>query len=276
MSQTPHPDRRGAPTSWDQLIRDGFGDDLRARATDWAFGLGPALEALGISLFQVSANTDFSLLDYGCGRGGLAIYAKTRLQVGRVCGVDTSPTAIALARARSREVRFEVIDAEGPLPYPPGFFDGCLLCFVLCTMATPEEQLRVLRHLHRILKPGGRLAILANAPTAAGRRYATVQVEATSHDAPPGSEVGVRLFDLGETHPYLEFTDYAWPPDHYLRLTTLAGFDSGLLVQPTWNSVRRWVEEQLLLPAKTFPREREQPPFVLYRCSKPRPASTST
>jgi ubiquinone/menaquinone biosynthesis C-methylase UbiE len=100
-------------------------------------------------------------LDVGCGTGFLSLELSRRGH--RVVGVDLAPTMLELAgqkaQAQGLAVRFEAADAEN-LPYPAGSFDLVISRHVLWTL--PHPQAAVDDWL-RVLRPGGRLAIIDGA-----------------------------------------------------------------------------------------------------------------
>ena len=101
-----------------------------------------------------------SVLDIGCGTGGLAMAAARQVGAsGKVCGIDPSAEMIDRARAKARraslEIAFEVAWAQA-LPFPDASFDVVLSTVMLhhIPRAGREEALREVR---RVLVPGGRL-----------------------------------------------------------------------------------------------------------------------
>ena len=99
------------------------------------------------------------VLDVGSGPG---LFADEMAQMvgptGCVRGVDISEPMIALARARCGDkpwVDFQVADAAS-LPFEDGGFDACVSVQVLEFVADVDAALR---EFHRVLKPGGRLAV---------------------------------------------------------------------------------------------------------------------
>jgi ubiquinone/menaquinone biosynthesis C-methylase UbiE len=100
-------------------------------------------------------------LDVGCGTGFLSLELSRRGH--RVVGVDLAPTMLELAgqkaKAQGPAVRLEAADAEN-LPYPAGSFDLVISRHVLWTL--PHPQAAVDDWL-RVLRPGGRLAIIDGA-----------------------------------------------------------------------------------------------------------------
>ena len=101
-----------------------------------------------------------AVLDAGCGVGGAACWLAEH-RGARVTGVTLVPEqveqarAIAAARGLGDRVQFEVAD-YAHLPYADGAFDVVWMQESLCH--APDKR-AVYRELHRVLKPGGRLAI---------------------------------------------------------------------------------------------------------------------
>ncbi len=103
-----------------------------------------------------------SALDVCCGTGDLAFELAGRVgPEGSVVGCDFSEQMLDLARAKAADrsvatVRFEWADAL-ELPYEDGSFDAVTVGFGVRNLA---ELDRGLAEMARVLRPGGRLAIL--------------------------------------------------------------------------------------------------------------------
>ncbi len=94
------------------------------------------------------------VLDLCCGTGDLALAASAA--GGRVTGLDFSEPMLQRARAKSSEVEWVSGDALA-LPFADGSFDVATVGFGVRNLADLERGLAELR---RVLRPGGRLAIL--------------------------------------------------------------------------------------------------------------------
>jgi demethylmenaquinone methyltransferase/2-methoxy-6-polyprenyl-1,4-benzoquinol methylase len=95
------------------------------------------------------------VLDAACGTGDLAI-ADLRAGAGRVTGLDFSERM--LERARKKDARIEWLQGDMlALPFADGTFDAATVGFGVRNVADLELGLRELR---RVLRPGGRLAVL--------------------------------------------------------------------------------------------------------------------
>jgi demethylmenaquinone methyltransferase/2-methoxy-6-polyprenyl-1,4-benzoquinol methylase len=95
-----------------------------------------------------------AVLDAACGTGDLAI-ADLKAGAGKVTGLDFSEQMLAQARKKAPLdwVQGDLL----ALPFADGTFDAATVGFGVRNVADLEQGLRELR---RVLKPGGRLAIL--------------------------------------------------------------------------------------------------------------------
>ncbi|MBT6095800.1 MAG: methyltransferase domain-containing protein [Rhodospirillaceae bacterium] len=111
------------------------------------------LDALGLCTGEHAA-------DMGCGPGFLvAEMAGMVGPEGRAVGIDTSPDMLALATNRTDNLpQVEVVDADLlHLPFEDGAFDA-LACTQLLLFI--KDIQRALAEMRRVLKPGGRIAII--------------------------------------------------------------------------------------------------------------------
>jgi demethylmenaquinone methyltransferase/2-methoxy-6-polyprenyl-1,4-benzoquinol methylase len=102
-------------------------------------------------------------LDVCCGTGDLALLLARRVGPrGHVVGVDFSPEMLAIARRRAAAAGYAAVcrflpgDAQA-LPLEDAAFDAATVGFGIRNVGQPELALR---ELHRVLRPGGRLAVL--------------------------------------------------------------------------------------------------------------------
>jgi ubiquinone/menaquinone biosynthesis methyltransferase len=94
------------------------------------------------------------VLDACCGTGDLAVEAERR--GGRVVGLDFSERMLERARKKSGGIEWVQGDALA-LPFGDGEFDAATVGFGVRNLADLEGGLR---ELARVLRPGGKLAVL--------------------------------------------------------------------------------------------------------------------
>lgn len=142
-----HWDRRAA--HFDEDFGHSIGSDAERKAWDRILDL------------VVPRGRTLDALDAGCGTGFLSLELARRGH--RVTGVDFAPAMIAAAMkkaaAEGLAVRFEQADAEN-LPLPAAGFDLAISRHVLWTLPHPEAAID---EWLRVLRPGGRLAIIDGA-----------------------------------------------------------------------------------------------------------------
>jgi demethylmenaquinone methyltransferase/2-methoxy-6-polyprenyl-1,4-benzoquinol methylase len=95
------------------------------------------------------------VLDAACGTGDFAL-ADLRAGAHEVVGVDFAPRMLERARRKSSAVKWVEADMLA-LPFPDESFDAATVGFGVRNLAELEPGLRELR---RVLRPGGRLAVL--------------------------------------------------------------------------------------------------------------------
>src|SRR5262249_8897901 len=141
----------GRPLLWLMNVR-------HSRLTDWG-------------LQQVTLEKRFTILDVGCGGGRTIQKLAAIASEGKVYGMDQSAASVAAARgANARWLAEDRVDIQqgsvSDLPFPDGKFD------VVTAVETHyywPDLVADLREIRRVLKPGGRLVIIAE--TYKGRRF---------------------------------------------------------------------------------------------------------
>ncbi len=102
--------------------------------------------------------TDLSVLDIGCGAGGIDIALVARHSAGFVTGIDVEDPVLDHARALiakaglSARIGLAKV-APGPLPFPPGTFDVVLSKDSIVHI--PDKH-ALMAEVFRVLRPGGR------------------------------------------------------------------------------------------------------------------------
>jgi ubiquinone/menaquinone biosynthesis C-methylase UbiE len=124
-----------------------------------------------------------ALLDLGCGEGRYALPLARRLgAAGPVYAVDLWEEGLASLKDKAREkglanLRTLQADVSQPLPLAAGSVDLALLATVLHDLAEAGQAEGALAELARLVKPGGRLAV----------------VEFKKIPGPPGPPLAIRL-----------------------------------------------------------------------------------
>ena len=128
---------------------------------------------------------NFSLLDAGCGTGGMLQMVRQKLPGADLTGIDESAHALELVAARETGANLVRANVH-ELPFPENTFDFVLSIDVI-TAATVDAALAV-HEVHRVLRPGGHFILnvaafefLKGAHDAAvdvNRRYTRKQLQA--------------------------------------------------------------------------------------------------
>ncbi len=114
---------------------------------------------------------DESVLDVGCGHGLMLIAAAKRLGSGRAVGIDLWQSVDQAGN--SREATLENVRLEGvaeraavqdgdarKLEFADGTFDVVVSSWAIHNIYDGEQRATAIREIVRVLKPGGRLAIV--------------------------------------------------------------------------------------------------------------------
>jgi SAM-dependent methyltransferase len=134
--------RRGyAPVA--RAYREHLDDELAGKPLDRAFLDAFAEGATGL------------IADVGCGPGHVARYLASRGAT--VEGLDLSPEMIDEASATNPGIAFRVADMF-ELPYAPGAL-GAIVAFYAIVHLRSDELVTPFREFHRVLAPGGTLAV---------------------------------------------------------------------------------------------------------------------
>lgn len=148
----------------------GAGCLISAMAMYWSSTVGK-FRARDKLMKSIPWRGDEHVLDVGCGRGLLLIAAAKRLTTGKAIGVDiwdakdqsgNRPEATwANVRAEGVVDRIEIKDADArQLPFSDKTFDVVMSSLVLHNIGNPAERQQAVREIVRVLKPGGRVALL--------------------------------------------------------------------------------------------------------------------
>jgi ubiquinone/menaquinone biosynthesis C-methylase UbiE len=172
-----------------------------------------------------------SILDYGCGPGKVALRVARRYGL-RVTAVDTSPAMIARATRKRADplISYHLIGGT-KLPFlPDESVDAAMSCYVFINIGSPEEIRAIAAEVYRVLRPGGRYAILDTNPDTTGVQFSTFRSGDPGRAYSAGEQRRV-LLTRPDDEP-LELADYHWPRHAYRDLLRAAGFRDIALHEP--------------------------------------------
>jgi demethylmenaquinone methyltransferase/2-methoxy-6-polyprenyl-1,4-benzoquinol methylase len=154
------------------------------------------------------------VLDACCGTGDLAVEAERR--GGRVVGLDFSEKMLERARKKSGAIEWVQGDALA-LPFGDGEFDAATVGFGVRNLADLESGLR---ELARVLRPGGKVAVLEiTRPRGILRPFFRLWFDGVV-------PVLGRVLPGGEAYTYLPASVRRFPgPDDLSALLEAAGFE---------------------------------------------------
>lgn len=125
----------------------------------WGEGfLSPGGEAEVARILGAQDLAGLTVLDIGCGAGGIDVALVARHAAGYVTGIDVEDPVLAHARAlvarHGLTARIGLAKvAPGPLPFPPGTFD---VVFSKDSIVHIPDKEALMAEVFRVLKPGGR------------------------------------------------------------------------------------------------------------------------
>ena len=155
------------------------------------------------------------VLDACCGTGDLAVQAERR--GGRVVGLDFSVKMLERAQRKSGAIEWVEGDALA-LPFEDGVFDAATVGFGVRNLADLEGGLR---ELARVLRPGGKLAVLEiTRPRGILKPFFRLWFDVVV-------PLLGRVLPGGEAYTYLPASVRRFPgPDDLSALLESAGFES--------------------------------------------------
>ena len=145
-------------------------------------GQVPILQEIG----HIEARSD--ILELGSGTGDVA--CQLAEIGGRVVGIDFSRNMVEIASKRFPGIAFNEADAEA-IPYEDGEFDVVVSCYTAHHFARPQV---VFAEARRVLRPGGRLAIVM--PIQSRQKSFGAVFESARDEIPPEEVPGGPLLDV--------------------------------------------------------------------------------
>ena len=117
---------------------------------------------LALSLADIRDGT--RVLEVATGSGEMFRHLARRNPRGLTCGVDISPNMAAKTQREARRripnahAHCQAVDASR-MPFRDGSFDAVVSCYLL-ELLGPEDLIRTLDEMHRVLRPRGRLILV--------------------------------------------------------------------------------------------------------------------
>src|SRR5437899_10274084 len=221
------------PDSSDEMIDHlvDFFDQVAPLYDGWANGQHARVAARLIEL--VKPKKGQHALDVGTGTGLVAHLVAAKVSPGSVIGIDLSDRMLSIARSKpSKNTKFLGMAAER-LVFRPETFDLVTMGETLAYLADPGDALS---EAHRVLKPGGRLAVSSQ------RRSLSTRAQDLFFQG---------LVPLARRH-YLSLPRYSserarfGEPDVLPRLLSAAGFEmtemTEMVTGGRTNGAREWTE----------------------------------
>jgi len=116
-------------------------------------------------LLGLEKDRKMKILDAGCGVGGTSIYLGNKFPKVKFIGITIRRKQVELAKKFARERNFNRNTSFFVMDYmktafPQNYFDGV---FALESISYAPSKKEFVKEMHRILKPGGKLAIICPA-----------------------------------------------------------------------------------------------------------------
>jgi demethylmenaquinone methyltransferase/2-methoxy-6-polyprenyl-1,4-benzoquinol methylase/phosphoethanolamine N-methyltransferase len=163
-----------APATKGRLIRWASGYDVLIHLL--FLGKEQSFRAFTVDLAGIKPG--HRVLDVGCGTGNLTKLAAVRAgRQGQAHGIDAAPEMIARAKLKAARQQLEIDYRVAPiedLPFPNDHFDVVLSSLMLHHLPADLAQLGF-AEVGRVLKPGGRLAVVDLALPIVGRNLRLVE-----------------------------------------------------------------------------------------------------
>jgi ubiquinone/menaquinone biosynthesis C-methylase UbiE len=230
----------------------------------WTLGYPFALRALGTG----GPVPPKMLLDYGCGPGSAANRIACSYDI-RIIAVDPSAEMLAIASQRYRHPRITYRQIhDNRLDFlADGSMDAAMSCFVFIVLPSREQLRAIAAEVWRVLRPGGRFAVLDPHPDSLGIRFSTGllrgEPEVAYHDGDP--LVARLLLTNGE---WLELSDYFWSARTYHEVLAEVGFTDLQVESPVLADAYE-LADPADLNAYDYDIERTRAPMMLIHGCRP-------
>lgn len=172
---------------------------------------------------SLDTNEQKVILDYGCGPGKVAErFAKQGCY--KIIAIDESLESIRIAQSQriSSNIEYRVISNDDLSFIADASLDAAYICFVLLTIGSREQILKILSNIYAKLKPGASCIILDTHPDSVGIRFSSFQVGYFGDIYQDGQLRDAYLFLSAKDK--LEIQGFYWSRQFYLSMLTQTGF----------------------------------------------------
>ncbi len=151
-------------------------------------------------------------VDFGCGTGRSTHFLR---QLGfEVTGVDIAEDMIRKARELDPSGDYRLIPDDDLGEFQPGSCDLVLAAFTFDNIAGPENKVRILRDLGRLLNPQGKLVLIVSRPEIYTHEWASFSTRdfPGNQAAKSGDKVRIIVTDHADRRPV---EDILWTDEAY-------------------------------------------------------------
>lgn len=178
------------------------------------------------------------VLDLATGTADLAIEMAEKLEL-EVIGLDPSAQMLAIGQQKVKkgglEARVKLVEGDAQaLPFPDGHFDRVTIAFGIRNV---PDRLKALKEIERVLKRGGRLAVLELSEPKQGLLGKLAQLHVSTVVPTVGA-----LLSGGEAYRYLRTSIAAFPPaEEFKKMIEAAGLNVQLVEPMTFGACHLYV-----------------------------------
>ncbi|MBK6685091.1 MAG: bifunctional demethylmenaquinone methyltransferase/2-methoxy-6-polyprenyl-1,4-benzoquinol methylase UbiE [Deltaproteobacteria bacterium] len=181
------------------------------------------------------------VLDLATGTADLAIELAEKLEV-EVVGLDPSVEMLAIGRQKVAKVglqaRVNLVEGDAQtLQFPDGHFDRVTIAFGIRNV---PDRLKALKEIERVLKRGGRLAVLELSEPKQGLLGKLAQLHVSTVVPTVGA-----LLSGGDAYRYLRSSIAAFPPaEEFKKMIEAAGLNVQLVEPMTFGACHLYVAQK--------------------------------
>ncbi|UTR14034.1 class I SAM-dependent methyltransferase [Salipaludibacillus sp. LMS25] len=212
----------------------------------------------------------YHILDYGCGPGKVAERLADLSNDYQIIAVDESKGMLDIARNnRSKaNIDYRLITNDNLSFLQDNSMDIVIVCFVIINISCEERIKNIVKQVHRVLKPSGKLLILDSNPDAVGYEFSTFK-NGTKGKTYNNGEKKQQFLHISN-RPDLVLDDYYWTRAFYMSALEEAGFSDIRKREPTIESLtaEKKKQAQLKYNVTEWGDEKDQAPFIIFKAKK--------